>query len=90
MTGARRCILTAFVAMLLSVVSSKARAQQISIDQGVQAAGLWWSFPIANVGVAIVSVCWFAHGGWKKTRLTEESRQIAKVAQETIAEEGIR
>ena len=45
----------------------------------LQAAGLWWSFPIANIGVAIVSVCWFAHGGWKKTRLTEESRQVAKV-----------
>ncbi len=56
----------------------------------LQAAGLWWSFPIANIGVAIVSVCWFAHGGWKTTRLTEESRQVAKVAQETIAEEGIR
>ena len=47
MTGARRCILTAFVAMLLSVVSSKARAQQISIDQGVQAAGLW-CFPLVS------------------------------------------
>ena len=39
---------------------------------------------------AIISVCWFAQGGWKKTRLTEEDRQVIKVAEETIAEEGIR
>jgi hypothetical protein len=37
-----------------------------------------------------VSVCWFAQGGWKKTRLTEENRQAAKVAEEIIVEEGIR
>jgi Na+-driven multidrug efflux pump len=54
------------------------------------ALGLWWSFPIANVAVAIVSACWFAEGGWKKTRLTDEDRQAAQVTVETIAEEGIR
>jgi hypothetical protein len=32
----------------------------------------------------------FAQGGGKKTRLTEEDRQLIKVAEETIAEEGIR
>jgi hypothetical protein len=37
-----------------------------------------------------VSACWFAQGGWKKTRLTEEDQEIAKVTEETIAEEGIR
>ena len=56
----------------------------------LQAAGLWWSFPISNVAAAIVSVCWFAQGSWKETRLTKESRQVAKVVEETIAEEGIR
>jgi hypothetical protein len=35
-------------------------------------------------------VCWFAQGGWKKTRLIEENREVIKVAEETIAEEGIR
>jgi hypothetical protein len=37
-----------------------------------------------------VSVCWFAQGGWRETRLTDESRQVVKVVEETIAEEGIR
>ena len=40
--------------------------------------------------IAIVSVGWFAQGGWKTTVLTEESRQVAEVAEETIAEDGIR
>ena len=39
----------------------------------LQAAGLWWPFPIADIGVAIVSVCWFAHGGWGKTRLRKRA-----------------
>ena len=54
------------------------------------AVGLWWSFPIANIAVAIVSVCWFAAGGWKKTRLTDEDIQVAEVAEKTVTEENIR
>jgi putative MATE family efflux protein len=99
--GLQLCIVAAFrasgnmlMAMVIALVSQWMfqfpLAYILSKHTVLQAAGLWWSFPIANIGVAIVSVCWFAHGGWKKTRLTEESRQVAKVAQETIAEEGIR
>jgi Na+-driven multidrug efflux pump len=36
------------------------------------ATGLWWSFPVANIAAALVSARWFAQGGWKKTRLTEQ------------------
>jgi MATE family, multidrug efflux pump len=54
------------------------------------AAGLWWSFPVANIVVAIVSLCWFAAGGWKSTRLTDEDIQVAEVAEKTIAEDNIR
>jgi putative MATE family efflux protein len=99
--GLQLCIVAAFrasgnmlMAMVIALVSQWMfqfpLAYVLSKHTVLQAAGLWWSFPIANIGVAIVSVCWFAHGGWKTTRLTEESRQVAKVAQETIAEEGIR
>jgi hypothetical protein len=38
-------------------------------------------------------VCWIAQGGWKKTRLTEEDKEVAKETEETEetdAEEGIR
>ena len=47
MTAARRSAAVALVALVLSIVPSAARAQQISIDQGVQAAGLW-CFPLVT------------------------------------------
>jgi Na+-driven multidrug efflux pump len=65
-------------------------AYVLSKHTGLQAEGLWWSFPAANIASALVSACWFAQGGWKKTRLTEEDIQTAKVTEETVAEEGIR
>jgi Na+-driven multidrug efflux pump len=55
----------------------------------LQEVGIWWSFPVTNLAVAVISVSWFAQGGWKKTRLTEEDREIIKVSEETIAEEGL-
>jgi Na+-driven multidrug efflux pump len=61
----------------------------LSKHTSLQAFGLWWSFPITNIAVAVIAACWFAQGGWKTTVLTEESRQVARVAEETI-EEGVR
>jgi Na+-driven multidrug efflux pump len=65
-------------------------AYVLSKHTALQASGIWWSFPVTNIAVAVISVCWFAQGGWKKTRLTEEDREVVKVTEETIAEEGIR
>jgi len=99
--GVQLCIVSAFrgsgnmlIAMVLALVSQFVLqfplAYVLSKHTSLQAAGLWWSFPITTVAVAIVSGCWFAQGGWKTTVLTEESRQVAQVAEETIAEDGIR
>jgi putative MATE family efflux protein len=99
--GVQLCIVSAFrasgnllVAMVIAIVSQFMfqfpLAYVLSKHTELQAAGIWWSFPVANVAAALVSVCWFAQGGWKRTRLTEEDRQAAKVTEETVAEEGIR
>jgi putative MATE family efflux protein len=99
--GVQLCVVSAFrasgnmlVAMVLALVSQFVLqfplAYILSKHTSLQASGLWWSFPITTIVVAIVSVCWFAQGGWKTTVLTEESRQVAQVAEETIAEDGIR
>jgi putative MATE family efflux protein len=99
--GVQLCIVSAFrasgnllVAMVIAIVSQFMfqfpLAYVLSKHTELQAAGIWWSFPIANVAAALVSACWFAQGGWKRTRLTEEDRQAAQVAEETVAEEGIR
>jgi putative MATE family efflux protein len=99
--GVQLCIVSAFRAsgnmlnaMVIALVSQFVLqfplAYVLSRHTSLQAAGLWWSFPIANIVAAIVSVCWFAQGGWKATRLTDEDRQVARVAEETAVEDGIR
>ncbi len=50
--------------------------------------GIWWSFPITNVLVALISMAWFARGSWKKTRITEEDQQAVEVINKGWSEEG--
>ena len=99
--GVQLCMLSAFrasgnmlAAMVIALVSQFMLqfplAYILSKHTALQAQGIWWSFPTTTIVVALVSLCWFAQGGWKKTVLTEEDRQVAQVAEETIAEEGIR
>ncbi|WP_088342589.1 MULTISPECIES: MATE family efflux transporter [Rhodomicrobium] len=99
--GVQLCMVAAFrasgnmlIAMVIALVSQFMvqfpLAYILAKHTSLEAAGVWWSFPIANIAVALVAALWFAQGGWKRTRLTEEDRQVAKVAGETVAEEGIR
>jgi putative MATE family efflux protein len=99
--GVQLCVVSAFrasgnmlAAMVIALVSQFMLqfplAFILSKHTSLQASGLFWSFPITTIIVALVAVSWFAQGGWKKTVLTEEARQVAQVAEETIAEEGIR
>lgn len=99
--GVQLCIVATFrasgnmlIAMVIALVAQWMfqfpLAYVLSKHTTLAAEGLWWAFPITNVFAAFVSVCWFAHGGWKKTRLTEEDKEVVKVAEELIAEEGIR
>ncbi len=99
--GVQLCIVSAFRAsgnmlnaMVIALVSQWMVqfpvAYVLAKHTTLHAQGIWWSFPVTNVIVAIVSVCWFARGTWKTTRLTEDDVQIAKVTQEAIIEEGVR
>jgi Na+-driven multidrug efflux pump len=99
--GVQLCVVSTFrasgnmlSAMVIALVSQWMiqfpLAYVLSKHTMLQAEGLWWSFPVTNVAVAIISLCWFARGGWKKTRLTEEDGEVAKVTQEVLIEEGIR
>ncbi|HEY4371661.1 MAG TPA: MATE family efflux transporter [Burkholderiales bacterium] len=97
--GVQLCVVSAFrasgnmlSAMVIALVSQWMvqfpLAYVLSKHTTLGAAGVWWSFPASSVVVALVSVAWFARGGWKKTRLTEEDEEVAKVTQEVITEEG--
>jgi putative MATE family efflux protein len=99
--GIQLCLVSAFrasgnmlIAMVIALVSQWMLqfplAYVLSKHSTLAAAGLWWSFPITNIAVAIVSIAWFARGGWKETRLTEEAETTAKVAEEVMVEDTIR
>lgn len=98
--GIQLCIVSAFrasgnmlVAMIIAMVSQWMiqfpLAYVLSKHTTLHAQGLWWSFPVTNIAVALVSVCWFARGSWKTGRLTEDDRQTAKITQEAMIEDGI-
>jgi Na+-driven multidrug efflux pump len=99
--GIQLCIVSAFrasgnmlIAMVIALVSQWMfqfpLAYVLSKHTTLAAGGLWWSFPVTNVAVAIVSIAWFARGSWKETRITEEAKTTAEVAQEVIVEDTIR
>jgi putative MATE family efflux protein len=97
--GIQLCIVAAFrasgnmlMAMVIAMVSQWMiqfpLAYVLAKHTTLGAQGLWWSFPITNIAVALVSVAWFARGSWKDKRLTEEDRQVAEVAENVYTEEG--
>jgi putative MATE family efflux protein len=97
--GIQLCIVSAFratgnmlSAMIIAMVSQWMiqfpLAYVLAKHTTLQADGLWWSFPVTNVLVALVSVAWFARGSWKTARLTEDDVQVAEVTREAVIEEG--
>jgi putative MATE family efflux protein len=96
--GIQLCIVSAFrasgnmlSAMIIAMVSQWMiqfpLAYVLAKHTTLGADGLWWSFPVTNVLVALVSVAWFARGSWKTVRLTEDDRQVAEVTREAVIEE---
>lgn len=53
------------------------------------ATGIWYAFPVANIGVAIVAFAWFMKGDWKQGRLTASQQQMEDVTEEILVEEGV-
>jgi Na+-driven multidrug efflux pump len=99
--GIQLCLVAAFrasgnmlIAMVIALVSQWMfqfpLAYILSKHTTLTAGGLWWSFPVTNIAVAIVSIAWFGRGSWKETRITEEAKTTAEVAQEVIIEDTIR
>jgi len=99
--GIQMCVVATFRAsgnMLMSMVIAMVSQWMVQFPLAyvlarhtpLQADGLWWSFPVTNVLVALVCIAWFARGSWQHTRLTEEDRQIARIADDAYTEEGIR
>jgi putative MATE family efflux protein len=99
--GIQLCVASAFrasgnmlIAMVIAMVSQWMvqfpLAYVLAKHTSLQADGIWWSFPATNVVVAIVSICWFLTGSWKRTRLTEEDKLVVAATEEAIRDEPIR
>jgi putative MATE family efflux protein len=97
--GVQLCVVSAFrasgnmlSAMVIAMVSQWMiqfpLAYVLAKHTSLHADGLWWSFPVTNIVVALISVAWFARGSWKTVRLTEDDEQVAAVTKETVIEEG--
>jgi putative MATE family efflux protein len=99
--GVQLCIVSAFrasgnmlIAMIIAMVSQWMiqfpLAYVLSKHTTLHSDGLWWSFPVTNIAVALISVAWFLRGTWKTGRLTEDDLQTQKITEDAIIEEGIR
>ncbi|WP_209326594.1 MATE family efflux transporter [Pseudoalteromonas sp. PA2MD11] len=97
--GVQLCIVAAFrasgnmlnamvVSLLSQCVIQFPAAYILSKHTSLGPQGIWYSFAITNVLVAIITYLWFAAGRWQQTQLTKEDKDIAKVTQETLIEEG--
>ncbi|UTF58740.1 MATE family efflux transporter [Gilvimarinus sp. DA14] len=97
--GVQLCVVAAFRAsgnmvnaMVLALVSQWLLqfplAYVLSKHTSLGMDGIWWSFPLTNILVALVALAWFSSGGWKRTRLTEEDKQVQAVVDNTITDEG--
>jgi Na+-driven multidrug efflux pump len=54
-------------------------AYALSTAPALQAQGLWWSFPVANIAVATLALHWFSRGRWKAVRLTAPAQPTVPV-----------
>lgn len=95
LTGVLRASGNMMATMVIALVSQWVLqfplAYVLSKHTALGTNGLWWSFTITNVLIAVVTMLWYAKGDWKKTKITtEEERLTEKVSEEIIIEEGIR
>lgn len=52
--------------------------------------GIWWSFAITNITVALITIILYRKGDWKKTKIvSEEEKLTMEVGEEIIVEEGV-
>jgi putative MATE family efflux protein len=99
--GAQLCLVGTFrasgnmlAAMMLALVSQWVLqfplAYVLSEHTTLGSRGLWWSFPVMNILIALISFAWFAKGDWKKTRLTEEDEEVILATRGIMTDEPLR
>ena len=93
LTGVLRASGNMVIAMVLTLVSTWVLqfpiAYVLSKHTALGVNGLWWSMPIAQIVIALITMGVYAKGDWKKKRLVDEQDKLTeKVSEEIIAEEA--
>ncbi len=94
LTGVLRASGNMVVSMVLTLVSQWMLlfpiAYVLSKHTALGVQGIWWAFPSANVAVALLSLCVYAKGDWKKKRLLDDEEVLTgKVSDEILTGEGV-
>ncbi len=85
------------ISMMLTLISQWVLqfpiAYVLSKHTSMGIEGIWWSIPIANVLMGIITMLFYAKGDWKKKRLIEspaEEELAAETYQEVIVDDPTR
>lgn len=77
LNGAFRGSGNTMISMVLSILSlwvfQFPVAYVLSDRTPLAQAGIWWSYPVANVVAMLVALAWFATGSWHSKRILEEA-----------------
>jgi putative MATE family efflux protein len=93
LTGVLRASGNMVIAMVLTLVSTWVlqfpTAYVLSKHTALGVNGLWWSMPIAQIIIALITMGIYAKGDWKKKRLVDEEDKLTeKVSEEILTEEA--
>jgi putative MATE family efflux protein len=93
LAGALRASGNMVIAMVLTLVSQWVLqfpiAYVLSKHTALGVRGLWWSLPIAQISIALITMGVYAKGDWKKKRLVDDEDKLAeKVSEEILSEEA--
>ena len=66
-------------------------AYVLSKHTSLGAEGIFWSTPIANIVVTLITACIYLHGGWRKKRILDDEEMLTgRVSEEILSGEGSR
>jgi len=82
-------VTTMIIALISQWVLQLPIAYMLSKYTSLGVNGLWWTFPISNILIAIITTGLYLKGDWKKKSLVEVSPLSKIVTKEIIVEEGI-
>jgi Na+-driven multidrug efflux pump len=93
LTGVLRASGAMVIAMVLTLVSQWVLqfplAYVLSKHTPLGISGLWWSLPISQTVIALITMGVYARGDWKKKKLVDdEDRLSEKVSEEILSEEA--